>query len=389
LEYHILAINLGSTSTKLGLYLNDSCVTEENIAFRKTHMPERVHVLDEFDARMEAVRSFFGRAGISGRDVDIFVSRAGAPCPVQYGAYAIDKQMAGAICFADRPTYHASLLSVVIAYCLASEAGKPAIFYDAIDADQAPEIAHVSGIPGIRRGVGCHNLNTRMVGREVAERMGKAYEACRFVIAHLGGGMSVSAHDRGIIVDATTGGEGPMSPQRCGRMDFVQLVRMCFSGKYTLPDMQRLTDNGGLLSYLGAEDILEVEKRIAGGDEKAAFMYQAMAYQVCKAIGEYYAVLSDEADAVILTGGIAHSEMFTAWVKERVGRMAPVVVVPGEREMLALARGGLRVLRGAEDVKSLAFIPDGCENMDQLKAAFIARRPDLTGKAAVERILAL
>ena len=389
MSYHILAINPGSTSTKIGYYENDTCVLEENTPFRKEFVPGKVHVLGEFDARMETILAFLDKVGKKPEDMDLFVSRAGAPCPVEYGAYRIDKEMVSAICFADRPTYHASLLSVVLAFCLARQAGKQAIFYDAIDADQAPPIAHVSGIPGKRRGVGCHNLNTRMVGREVAQTLGKAYEDCKFIIAHLGGGMSISAHDHGIITDACTSSEGPMSPQRCGRVDFVQLVRMCFSGEYTLTDMQRLTDSGGLLSYLGAKDILEVEARIAQGDEKAEFMYKAMAYQVCKAIGEHFAVLEGEADAIILTGGIANSKLFTGWIEERVGRMAPVRVVPGEREMLALARGGVRVLRGEEKMKTLSFLPDGCESLEELKTAFMARRPDLLDKPAVQAILAL
>lgn len=386
MDYTILAINPGSTSTKIGLYQNDICIVEENTPFQKTVKPEKVHVLDEFDVRMETISAFLERAGKTIQDVDIIVSRAGAPCPVQYGAYSIDRRMAEAICYANRPTYHASLLSVMMAYCLSKEAGKSAIFYDAIDADQAPAIAHVSGIPGRPRGVGGHNLNTRMVGREIAEKLGKTYDQCKFVIAHLGGGMSISAHDRGIIVDSVTSSEGPMSPQRCGRMDFVQLVRMCFSGEYTLADMQRLTDSGGLLSYLNARDMIEVEQRIADGDEKAEFMYNVMAYQVCKAIGENYAVLGGEADAIILTGGIANSEKFTGIIRDRVGKMAPVMLAPGEREMLALARGGLRVLRGEETAKALDFIPDGLQTMEDAREAFYIRRPDLKNNPAIMRL---
>lgn len=309
----------------------------------------------------------------------------GAPCPVQYGAYSIDRRMAEAICYANRPTYHASLLSVMMAYCLSAEAGKPAIFYDALTLTGAA-IAHASGIPGRPRGVGGHNLNTRMVGREIAEKLGKTYDQCKFVIAHLGGGMSISAHDKGVIVDSVTSSEGPMSPQRCGPHGFVQLVRMCFSGEYTLADMQRLTDSGGLLSYLGAKDMIEVENRIAAGDEKAEFMYNVMAYQVCKAIGENFAVLGGEADAIILTGGIANSEMFTGIIRERVGKMAPVMLAPGEREMLALARGGLRVLRGEETAKTLDFIPDGLRTMEAAREVFYIRRPDLKNSPVIVRL---
>lgn len=384
MDYTILAINPGSTSTKLGLYQNDTCLLEESTPFHMPVKPEKVHVLDEFNPRMDTIRAFLRRAGRTPEEIDLFVSRAGAPCPVEYGAYTIDRRMAEAICYANRPTFHASLLSVVMAYYLSSSVGKPAIFYDAIDADQAPAIAHMSGIPGRPRGVGGHNLNTRMVGREVAEQLGKTYDQCKFVIAHLGGGMSISAHDHGIIVDSATSSEGPMSPQRCGRLDFVQLVRMCFSGEYTLEDMQRLTDSGGLLSYLGAKDMLEVEARIAAGDERAAFMTQVMAYQVAKAIGEHFAVLGGEADAIILTGGLANSKLFTGMVRSRVEKMAPVLLAPGEREMLALARGGLRVLRGEETAKTLDFIPDGHESMEQARAAFWARRPDLKDSPAVK-----
>ena len=386
MNYNILAINPGSTSTKIGYYQNDTCMMEENIPFHKEKKPGKVHVLDEFNVRMETIQAFLEKAGKKVEDMDIFVSRAGAPCPVQYGAYQIDRQMAQAICYLNRPTYHASLLSPILAYSLAQKAGKPAVFYDAIDADQAPPLAHVSGIPGMYRGVGCHNLNTRMVGREIAEKLGKRYEDCKFVVAHLGGGMSISAHDHGIITDAVTSGEGPMFPQRCGRMEFVRLMRMCFSGEYSMEDMQRMTDSGGLLSYLGAKDMIEVENRILAGDEKAKFMTEVMAYQVCKAIGEHFAVLGGEADAIILTGGIAHSKMFTDMIRSRVEKMAPVMLAPGEREMLALARGGLRVLRGEEQSKKLDFIPNDCATMEAARELFFEARPEWKGNALIAEL---
>lgn len=384
----ILAINPGSTSTKVAFFQDYNMVLEQNVPFVKTQKKEKVHVLDEFEPRMESIYSFLDKAGIKPEDIDIFVARASTPGVVNYGAYSIDKHLVQALCFCNNPTFHASSLSPIMAYELAQTAEKQAIFYDAVSADRALPEAHVSGIPSIPRRVGSHNLNTRMVGREVAEKLGKRYEECKFIIAHMGGGFSVSSHCHGIISDCTMSDEGPMSPQRCGRMNFIQMFQMCFSGDYTKEDMQRLTDSGGLLSYLGAADTIEVEKQISEGDEKAEFMYRVMAYQLSKAIGEQFAGVYGEADRIIFTGGLANSKRFTEMVKEYVGKIAPVEIVPGEREMLALAHGGLRVLNGEEEVQYYTIIPDGFENMEALKADFVQRRPDLLDEPMIKKMMA-
>lgn len=386
----ILTINPGSTSTKLAYFEDDTPILERNLGFPKPEITGQVHVLDEFQARMDSINAFLAQSGIRLENIDMFVSRGGAPCRVEYGAYEINKHVIKLLCFNDNPTYHASNLAPILAFDLAQRAGgKPAIFYDAVSADMASAMAHQSGIPGMKRMVGGHNLNTRMVGREAAEMLGKRYEDCKFVIAHLGGGISVSAHDHGIIQDSVMCDEGPMGPQRAGRVSFVAMINMCFVEKLTQKDMQRITDQGGLLSYFNVSSMIELEKRIELGDQDALFMYQVMAYQVSKSIGEMFTVLCSEADGIILTGGVANSKMFTDWITKRVGRLAPIIIIPGEREMLAMARGGLRVLNGEEQTKRISTLPAGFDNMEQFIAHFKSARPDLLARPVVQKMLQL
>ena len=384
----ILAINPGSTSTKLAYFHDDELVVERSLDFPKPEAKEKVHVLDEYEARMKSIEDFLREESINLEDVDIFVSRGGAPGRVEYGAYAIDKNLVRILAFSTSPTYHASNLAPILAYGLADKAGnKPAIFYDAVAADVAPPIAHVSGIPGIERHVGAHNLNARMVAREGAEKLGKTYEGCRFIVAHLGGGISVSAHENGVIIDSIMCDEGPMGPQRAGRVSFIEMIQMCYVQKKTMKEMQMITDQGGLLSYFGVDNMIQLEEKINAGDERARFMYEAMAYQISKAIGEMFSVLKSRADAIILTGGVANSKMFTSWIKERTEGMAPVMIIPGEREMLAMARGGLRVLRNEEPVKYYDKIPAGFSGMDEYVSHFKEERSDLLSEPLVQQLL--
>lgn len=385
----ILTINPGSTSTKLALFEDDNLIVEKALDFPKPKLDGAVYVLDEFEARMESIREFIKEEKIDLDTIEIFVSRGGAPGRVDYGAYKIDSNMVKLICFSDAPTYHASSLAPILAYSLAQEAGgKPAMFYDAVSADMASNLAHQSGIPGMKRMVGGHNLNTRMVGREAAEQLGKKYEESKFVIAHLGGGISVSAHDHGVIQDSIMCDEGPMGPQRAGRVSFIAVINMVYGEGKTQQDMQRITDQGGLLSYFKVDSMIELEKLIAEGNSDAEFMYEVMAYQVSKSIGEMFTVLKSEADAIVLTGGVANSKMFTGWVKSRVEKLAPVLVIPGEREMLALARGGMRILSGEETMKEYTDMK-GFKDMDAYIEHFKDVRKDVLDRPIVQKMMEL
>jgi butyrate kinase len=213
--------------------------------------------------------------------------------------------------------------------------------------------AKLTGVPGIERSSVFHALNQKAIARRVAEKIGKPYENARFVIAHLGGGITVGAHRYGRVIDVNDAlsGEGPFTPERSGGVQAVPLINMCFSGEYTKEELlEKINGRGGMRGYLGTSDEAAVQKMINGGDEFAALVLDSMAYQVSKEIGAMVAVLEGRVDAIALTGGLAHSNRFTGAVKQRVDRLAPLYVFPGENEMLALMSGALRVLRGEEAV---------------------------------------
>ena len=216
------------------------------------------------------------------------------------------------------------------------------------------DIARISGIPEIKRKSIVHALNQKAVARRHAQSQGKKYEEMNLIIAHLGGGISVGAHRKGRIIDVNNAldGDGPFSPERSGGLPVGDLVKLCFSGKYSEGEVRKLIKGkGGLVSYLGTNDGREVVKRIKNGDKKAELIYKAMAYQVSKEIGSCAAVLKGAVDGILLTGGIAYDQMFTNWIKESVEFISDVYIYPGEDELVALAEGGLRVLRGEEKAK--------------------------------------
>ena len=214
---------------------------------------------------------------------------------------------------------------------------------------ELPEVAQITGIPDIRRRSFCHVLNSRAMAIRYAREHGVRYESLRLIVAHLGGGISASVHVGGKIVDSMGDDDGQFSPERSGSVPSLELIRLCFSGDYTRSEMEKkVRGKGGMYAHLGTSDCREIEKRIADGDRHADLIFQAQAYQIAKAIGLLSIVLKGKCDAIILTGGLAHSQMLTDRITEYVGFIAPVCVMPGENEMEALAQGGLRLLTGEE-----------------------------------------
>ena len=270
---------------------------------------------------------------------------------VKSGAYVVNELMLDIL--KNRPIMeHASNLGAPIAYEIAKAADVKAYIYDSVRTDELNDIARISGMPDISRTSTCHVLNTRAMAMKLAKKYGKKYEDMNFVVAHLGGGVSLNVHEKGKIVDIVSDDEGPFSPERAGRVPCRELIELCYSGKFDKNTMRKkLRGNGGLKAYLGTMDAREVEKMIKNGDEKARIVYEAMAYQVAKSIGELATVVEGKVDAIILTGGIAYSEMMTSWIKKRVEFIAPVEIMPGENEMESLAYGILRVLRGEEKAR--------------------------------------
>jgi butyrate kinase len=248
---------------------------------------------------------------------------------------------------------HASNLGGIIARGIAQKHGIPAFIVDPVAVDEFEDIARISGMPELIRKSQVHALNIKAVSRRIAAKMGKSLDNINFVVAHLGGGISIAPVRRGMIIDVNNANEGgPFSPERAGSVPAGDLVRLAYSGKYNQKQLKKKTvGEAGLVGYLGTNDAREVEKRIQGGDTEALQVFEAMCYQISKEISAMAAVLYGEVDAVILTGGLAYSRRLVDLIKKRVKFIAPVKVVAGEYEMLALAQGAYRVISGEEKAK--------------------------------------
>lgn len=366
----ILTINPGSTSTKVALFDGDTELVREELKVDADEVRNFPLMLDQLPLRERDMERFLARNQIDVASLDMIVCRGGSMNGVNSGAYAVDEHVLTILEYAPR-TQHASSMACFIGHKLSEQYGVPVIFYDSPSASDAEDIVHYTGMPGEKRWASDHCLNSRIVAREVAERLGKRYEDCNIIVAHLGGGITLSFHSDGIMVDTVADDEGPMSPQRAGRMPSTALIEMCYSGTYTKKEvLRKMRGEGGLSAYLGVQDAREIEAMIADGNQLAKDLYWYMSYQVSKAIGELSVVRSGKLDRIVLTGGMAYSKMLTTWIKERVEFLAPVEIVPGEREMLALARGGQRVLDGIEPVKKYRWLPRDCANLDEVKQKY-------------------
>jgi len=348
-----LIINPGSTSTKVAVFQNMDQFFAENLRHSSTELQAFKKVIDQFDYRMKLVTDALEKTGIK-RRLDAVVGRGGLLRPIPGGTYLVNEKMIKDLREEKRGS-HASNLGGLIAHGIATELRIPAFVVDPVCVDEMEPIARFSGMPENPRESLFHALNQKAVARRAAKDMGKNYEELNLIVAHLGGGITVGAHRKGRVIDVNNAisGEGPFTPERSGGVPAGKLVKMCFGGMYTEDEiMKKLMGQGGLVAYLGTSDALEVEKLINEGDDKARLVYEGMAYQVAREIGASSAVLKGEVDAVIITGGLAHSEILVGWIQERVRFLAPVKVYPGENEMEALAAGGMRVLTGIEDVKN-------------------------------------
>lgn len=348
MSYKILAINPGSTSTKIAIYEDERELFTATLDHPVEEIEKYDNIQDQFEMRKDVVLSFLKEKGFNINELSAVVGRGGMLPPVKSGAYEVNELMLKTL--KEKPYMeHASNLGAPIAYEIAKVAGVKAYIYDSVRTDELNDIARISGMPDIPRTSTSHVLNTRAMAIKLAKKMGKKYEDMNFIVAHLGGGISINVHQKGQIVDLISDDEGPFSPESAGRVPCRKLIELCYSGKFDKRTMlKKLRGNGGIKAYLGIIDAREVEKLIEKGDEKARLIYEAMAYQVAKGIGELATVVEGKVDFIILTGGISYSKMLTNWIKKRVEFIAPVEIMPGENEMESLAYGILRVLRGEE-----------------------------------------
>ncbi|MBD5162263.1 MAG: butyrate kinase [Oscillibacter sp.] len=347
----LLILNPGSTSTKLAVFEDETPLFTESIV----HTPEELapfdHVADQYEFRRELVVRTLADHGVAMESLTGIVSRGGLLTPIQAGAYEVNDDMVWQL--KNRPqNEHASNVGAMIARSLSAAYHIPAFIYDGITVDELTPINKITGLPMLRRkGMG-HNLNTRAAAMRYAREQGRDYRDITVIVAHLGGGISVNLHHNGRIEDFISDEEGTFSPERSGGLPMFDVIKMCFDGKETYHTMMNLVKRrGGLMAHLGTTDSREVEKMIRDGDEHARLIYDAMALNIAKNIAKCAPTVKGRVDAILLTGGIAYSQYVTEYIREHVEFIAPVVVYAGEDEMLSLALGGLRVLRGEEKAK--------------------------------------
>ncbi|HEY4933043.1 MAG TPA: butyrate kinase [Terriglobales bacterium] len=355
-EFRILAINPGSTSTKIAVYVNERPDFAKNIRHSDAEMVQfrGRAVLDQQQFRSAQIETALSEAGHNAHQLHAVVGRGGLLPPLASGTYLVEKEMLAELRLARRGE-HAANLGAFLAHDIAQKAGIRAYVVDPVSVDEWPEWARLSGSALLERQCLSHALNSKAVAKRYARESGERYESLRLIVAHLGSGISVSAHQDGFMVDATNSREeGAFSADRAGGVPVMQLVNLCFSGQYTQKELeQKLFGDGGLSSYLGTTDLMEVERRIAGSDAKAKAAFDAMVYQIAKEIGAMAAVLHGRVNAVLLTGGMAHSQRLVSLLTEYANWIAPVTVYPGEDELQALMEGALRVLRHEEQSKTV------------------------------------
>lgn len=349
MKNRVLAINPGSTSTKIAVYDGDTKVFVKNIHHSNEELAPYQTIVDQFPLRKQAILKALAEEGVELSSINVIVGRGGLIHPVESGVYQVNDRMKADL--SNSPIgHHASNLGGLIADDLAKELpGVNAYIADPVVVDEMLPVARMTGCPDMERTSIFHALNQKAVGRAYAEKIGTQYEKLNLIVAHLGGGISIGAHLQGKVIDVNNAldGEGPFTPERSGTLPAGALVDLCFSGKMTKAEIRKIIKGeGGLVALLGSDDALAAENRALAGDQKAIDVLDAMSYNVGKSIGAMAAVLKGKVDAILITGGMAYSPIMVKYMEEMVKFIAPVVIYPGEDEMKALAQNGVRVLEG-------------------------------------------
>jgi butyrate kinase len=350
----ILAINPGSTSTKIAIFEDENNIFQRNLQHDAADLKKFKVTTEQFNFRKEAILDVLKEAGYDILSFQAVVGRGGMIHPVASGVYEVNEAMKRDL-FECRYGEHASNLGALIADDIAGQIpGARAFIADPVVVDELQDVARIAGHPLFQRVAAFHALNHKAIAKAHAKKVGKPYESLNLIVTHLGGGISVGAHQKGKIIDVSNAvdGEGPFSPERSGSLPSLQMAKLCFSGKYTFDQVKKiLTGEGGMVAHLGTNQFQKIEQElIPSGDKKAALVHEAMAYNVSKFIGAMATVLKGAVDAILLTGGIAHNPLMIQSITEKVSFLAPVAVYPGEDEMGALAHNGLAAMRGEVEV---------------------------------------
>ncbi len=351
MNYRILAINPGSTSTKIAVYDNEEQILVKSIDHKVEELEKYDRIQDQFEMRKEEVLKALDENNISLNSLSAVVGRGGLLPPVKSGAYLVNEEMIDRL--VNKPVLeHASNLGAIISYEISNPLGINSYIYDSVAVDELTDMARLSGVNGMDRDCLSHALNSRAMAIKYAKDNNKRYDELNLIVAHLGGGISLSIHEQGRMIDIVSDDEGPFSPERSGRVPCKKLIDRCFSGQYTHREMLKtIRGKGGVSSYLGTVDVREVEKMINEGNENAKLVHDAMTYQIAKGIGELATVVCGKVDAIILTGGIAYSNLITENIRKRVEFISDVCVIPGENELESLSQGVLRVLNKEEEAR--------------------------------------
>jgi butyrate kinase len=349
---YVLAINPGSTSSKVAIFKGEENILQKNLSHSAAEVAKFAKVTDQYEYRRDMILDWMKEIGISTESLSAVVGRGGLLKPMPGGTYKVTDVMIDDLRIGIQGE-HASNLGGIIAKGIADSEGIPSFIVDPVASDEFDDIARISGMPEVPRRSLVHALNIKAVGRRAARDMGKGFADFNFIIAHLGGGISIAPLRKGKIVDVSGADDGgPFSPERAGGLPVGDLIKICYSGKFTQAEMKKKTlGKSGFVGYLGTNDARDVEKMIESGDQNAALVFDAMAYQIAKEIGSMATVLKGEIDAILLTGGLAYSKHLCDRIAKRVEFIAPLKIYAGEDEMQSLAEGALRVLKGEEKAK--------------------------------------
>lgn len=351
--YKLLIINPGSTSTKIGVYENEEEIFVKTLRHTTEEISQYSSIFEQYGFRKEVILDVLKENNFDIKTLNAIVGRGGMLKPIEGGTYSVNERLLEDLKVGVQGQ-HASNLGGIIANEIAKELNIPAFIVDPVVVDELLPEARLSGVPELPRKSKFHALNQKAVAKRYGKESGKGYENVNVIVTHLGGGVSVGAHNHGRVIDVNNAldGDGPFSPERSGGIPSGDLVKLCFSGKYTEAEIySKIVGKGGFNAYINTNDAMQLESWVKEGKEEAIIVYKAFVYQIAKTIGEMSTVLNGKVDAIIVTGGIAYWRDLMAELKTKVEWIAPVVVYPGEDELLALAQGAIRVLDGEETAK--------------------------------------
>lgn len=359
MAYKIFTLSPGSTSTKLAVFDGEKRLFKANVQHDPEKLKTFAHVSDQKPYRVETILNELKENNIDIKDMDAFAAYSGGLVSTPGGIFPVNEKIIED-CTSGRLMEHPAILGAQIIDAFAKEAQKPAYLVNPPDVDEFEDVARITGVKGVYRESHVHVLNQKEVAIRAAKELGRKYEDCNLIVCHVGGGLSITAQKQGKIVDGNDvlNGDGPMAPNRSGNVPVMPIIKMCFSGKYTLDEMKvKIGKAGGLQALLGTDNMIEIKERIKKGDQWAALVYENFAYQLGKYIGSYACVMEGKVDAIVMTGGVSNDDQFIANVRKYAGWIAPIIVYGGDFEMEALASGATRALDGEEETKEYTGIP--------------------------------